>query len=154
QPVVTRTSNLVPIALLDVAVVIVVSALIFLAWRDVARRGWRLGSRRVAWRLAIWVASTYLAFLIAWGFNYRRLPLVDRLAFDREAVTAAAATELANRSADELNRLHAAAHAANGSTLVIDSQLSDAFAAVTRDLGAPRRVVVGRPKWSVFNWYF
>src|SRR5262245_40597586 len=67
QPVVTRTSNLVPIALLDVAVVIVVSALIFLAWRDVARRGWRLGSRRVAWRLAIWVASTYLAFLIAWG---------------------------------------------------------------------------------------
>ena len=43
-------------------------------------------------------ASLYLAFLITWGLNYRRVPLAEKLEFDAGSVSAAAARTLATTS--------------------------------------------------------
>jgi hypothetical protein len=96
------------------------------------------------------VALTYIVFLVTWGLNYRRVPLIDRLAFDPARVTRAAASQLGDANADTLNALYARAHAAPGS---IES-LAVAFQDAVRALGATRPVVAGRPKPTLLGGYF
>ena len=66
---------------------------------------------RTLWRTAVWGSALYLAFLFAWGLNYRRVPLIERLPYDATAVTPEAARALALASIEELNRLYEPAHA-------------------------------------------
>ena len=54
----------------------------------------------------------YLAFLVLWGLNYRRLPLEDKLPFDAAAVTPDGARSLADAAVARINALYDAAHAA------------------------------------------
>ena len=155
QTVLTFASNAVPVALLDVLIVTVVLAFALLTVRD-ARRSraprwvWRAAMRAIAWS-----ASLYVAFLLLWGFNYRRLPLQDRFAFDAAAVTPEGAARLATTVVDRLNVLHGRAHAEGfGSTAAIDPALAGAFDRVARTLSNDRRFVAGRPKRSMLDWYF
>jgi hypothetical protein len=125
-----------------------------------AAREWRRSSRaraaaRIAVRAAVWAAWLYLFFLAAWGLNYRRVGMSERLAFDDRSVNDAAAVRLAAAVVDRLNTLHQPAHEHGWSSGgAIDPALVDAFESTSRDLGAPRRVVAGRPKRSILNWYF
>ncbi len=155
QPAVTFTSNTMRFALLDVVWIGVTVAFLALAARDL-RGGSRLRAvTRIVTRIAIWSATLYLAFVVLWGFNYRRERLTERLPFDASAVTPAAALRLASTSVDRLNSLHSSAHAEGwpaGTT--IDPSLAGAFDRVTAQLGAAVRVVVGRPKHSLLDWYF
>src|SRR5579862_3044149 len=88
QLVLTAFSNLVPFALFDLLIAAVVLGWFVLAIRDVTRRA---GRRRVAVAAAVasrslvWGAALYLAFLAAWGLNYRRVRLEERLPFDASA---------------------------------------------------------------------
>src|SRR5438552_18332253 len=81
QGLLTRFSNLAPIALFDVLIVAVV---VWFGWRLAhdtsesrrerrltARHGWLRLFLRLAVRFLTTAAALYVAFLITWGFNYR-----------------------------------------------------------------------------------
>ena len=83
QTLLTSASNLVPFALFDL---LILTTIVWFVWRLVAdirarcaRGNWRVAGR-AALRLVTAAACFYLAFLAAWGLNYRRMPLEDRLA--------------------------------------------------------------------------
>ena len=154
----TALSNTVPFALLDVLLITVIGAWLALAVRDLTRKS-RTGLLRAAattvGRTVVWAAALYLVFLVVWGLNYRRTPLREKLRFDAAAVTADAARSLALTSADQLNALHGAAHAAGWPEAgAIDSALAESLAQADREIGGRGLVRVGRPKSTLLDWYF
>jgi hypothetical protein len=157
QRTLTSFSNRVPIALIDVLLLAAVAWLVFIA-AGVRRlflpgRNWSL--RQLAGRIVLPAAALYLAFLFLWGFNYRRLPLDGKLAFDSRAVTLETARSLASTGVLRVNALHGAAHAAGWPEAgVIDRSLASAFAAVELDAGGSGTTVPGRPKYTLLDWYF
>jgi hypothetical protein len=150
QRVLTPASNGVPFALFDLLWVGAVAATAVAGYRCIRSAGWRVGAVRFVTYVARAVALTYIVFLVTWGLNYRRVPLIDRLAFDPARVTRAAASQLGDANADTLNALYARAHAAPAS---IES-LAVAFQDAVRALGATRPVVAGRPKPTLLGGYF
>jgi hypothetical protein len=155
QPALTVASNFSPVALFDPLVGAVIIAIAALGARDVSRLGRRRGGLRAAGRVMTWGAALYLVFLVAWGFNYRRLPMTERLPFDERAITSDAAARLADVAVDRLNALHARAHGEGWlPATTIDPALAGAFDRVMPELGGGERVAVGRPKRSLFDWYF
>ena len=70
QQLLTPASNLVPIALLDLAVIAVLVVVFFVVRAD-ARRLAR--GRTVVARIT--AAVVYIVFVLLWGLNYRRVPL-------------------------------------------------------------------------------
>ena len=146
----TSASNVAPFPLFDVLWVTIVAAFAAVTYRCIRAAGWRAGGRRLAVLTARTVAAVYLAFLATWGLNYRRAPLVEKLAFDPARVTRAAATRLGDDNALTLNGLYARAHASPASL----PGLAEAFQDVARSLGATRSVVPGRPKPTLLGGYF
>jgi hypothetical protein len=154
QRVLTSLSNLVPFALFDALVVALAAAWLGLAASDLARLGWRRSTARAAGRTLVWAAAVYLLFLATWGLNYRRVPLVDRLEFDPDAVTDAGVERLAATTVQRVNVLYAPGHAEGWpSPGTIDPALAGAFERTVRDLER-ERIVLGRPKHTIFDWYF
>ena len=158
QRMVTALSNIVPFALLDALLIVAIGAWLALAVRDVMR--WRRtgglrSAARIATRTVVWAAGFYIVFLLVWGLNYRRTPLVEKLSFDARAATSDALRSLAFTSVDELNRLHDAAHQAGWPPAgAIDSALAASVARVDRQTGGRGIVTAGRPKRTVLDWYF
>ena len=147
QSAMTSATNLVPIALLDVAIVAV---LLLLVLQFARADGRRAGARAAGITLLKVVATVYLLFLALWGLNYRRVPLEQKLDFDRARVTRERAFELASEAVRRVNRLHGAAHA---TTFSLEA-LSSPFAESEKVLGAKRFAVRGRPKRSLLGIYF
>ena len=111
---------------------------------------------RWALRTTVAAAACYVVFLVAWGLNYRRLPLEKKLRYDADAVTAGAARDAAQLTVSRLNGLFTRAHATppderNGA---VDASLVAAFARTTRDLGASGTTVPARPKRTLLDLYF
>jgi hypothetical protein len=155
QPLVTSASNTVPFALLDVLILAALSLWLVLGVRDVARAGWWRASARVAARSLVWSAAVYLLFLAAWGLNYRRVRLVDRLPFDAGAVNERSAVRLASTAVGRVNALYATAHEDGWLTpRAIDPALAGSFERAMGELGLPRAFVVARPKSTWLDPYF
>ena len=148
QRALTSMSNAVPFALFDVLWIGAVAAAAILVYRR-RSEGWRRGSIRVATVLACAAAAVYLAFLAAWGLNYRRVPLVEKVVFTGERITPRAHTALGDRAVATLNADYAAAHAG---PVDLDG-LRAAFQDAHRALGGAA-IVVGRPKATLLGWYF
>jgi hypothetical protein len=150
QSVMTPAANHVPIAILDIAAAVV---LVFVA-AAFAHRVRSIGVARAVLRTirstGCGAALLYLLFLGLWGLNYRRVPLEQKLDYERSRVTRAAAIELANTAAVSVNRGHAAAHAGPPDI----SSLERSFEQAQRMLGAQRTAVPGVPKQSVLSFYF
>jgi hypothetical protein len=158
QHVVTTFSNLVPFALFDVLLVIglcaLVTTVVVAARRARASGEWRplfVASRT----LVVSTAVLYLAFLFLWGFNYRRVPMVDRLAVQAGTPSRDDVLQLGLQAAARLNSLHAPAHAAgwHGHEWQ-DDGLRDAFARVQRALSDAPPARVGRLKATLLGPYF
>lgn len=152
QRVLTPLSNFSPIALLDIAAVLLV---LLLAVRFVTAGRGRQRWRAVGLTLLKTVAGVYLLFLALWGLNYRRVPLEQKLDFDRTRVTRGRAVALASESVKRVNELHGAAHQIvtnHGGTNreMLESAFSDALR-VLDGTGYPR---TGRPKRSLLGVYF
>jgi hypothetical protein len=150
QAVVTPLTNLVPVALLDIAIgVLLVGGLAGLVrrWRV---RGVRGALTAAAADLVTAAAVAYLAFLAMWGLNYRRVPLEQKLAYDEARVTREAARRMAADTVGYVNAGHAAAQAARADPAV----LKEAFASTQRALGSERTAVPGIPKRSLIEAYF
>jgi hypothetical protein len=150
QRVLTSASNLAPFALFDVLWVGTVAACAAVSYRYIRADGWRTGGPRLAVSAIRTAAVVYVVFLATWGLNYRRVPLIEKLAFDPERVTRAAAATLGEDNAATLNVLYARAHQAPASV----ASLAAAFQDAVRALGAAGTIVPGRPKPTLLGGYF
>ena len=148
QRALTTVSNLVPFALFDVLWVGAVAATAVLVYRS-RRHGWIGGAVHVAVVLGCAAAAVYLAFLAAWGLNYRRLPLAQKVVFDETRITAAAHAALGDRAVATLNAEYAQAH----ERPVHLERLYAAFLDAHRALGGSA-IVTGLPKSTLLGWYF
>jgi hypothetical protein len=150
QSAMTSATNLVPIALLDLAAVVLIVAAILTC----VRRARTLGVGRALLRTgasALRCAGVaYLLFLGVWGLNYRRVPLEQKLDYERTRVTREAAISLANTAARAMNGGFAAAHARQWDRGALETP----FAGAQRALGARRLAVPGLPKGSLLSLYF
>jgi hypothetical protein len=154
----TSLSNRVPFALFDALIVIVIGAWLALAVRDLTRKPRTGGLRaagRVAARTVVWASGLYLVFLLVWGLNYRRPPLVEKLPFDARLVTPDRAQSLALTAVDQLNALYDGAHAAGWPAAgAVDAALAASLAGADREVGGRGVVTAGRPKATLLDWYF
>ena len=148
QRVLTSISNVVPFALFDMLWIGAVAAVAVLAYRR-RRDGWRKGLIGAALVLACATVAVYLAFLAAWGLNYRRVPLGEKLVIDEARITAAAHVALGDRAVTVLNADYALAHRGPTDLVALRAVFQDAHVAFG---GAP--IVTGRPKATLLGWYF
>ena len=150
---VTPLSNAVPVALLDVAALALLLALVIGFWRRLRRAGLARTLVSSAVTLLTLTAALFLIFLGLWGLNYRRLPLDEKLEYDRNRVTREAATRLGDYAVREVNALYAEAHDVDRAGTSQPS-LEMAFDAAQRILGSERPAVPGVPKRSLLERYF
>ena len=150
QGLLTPLSNIVPFALLDVAAAILLGMLLVVVVRAVRRSGWKPGLRHAGVFVLKLVAAVYLIFLMLWGLNYRRVPLEQKLDFDRAQLSQQNARALAAEAVLRVNQLHGAAHATDFER----ARLASAFGAAERTLGAGGPTPTGRPKKSLLGLYF
>lgn len=149
QPMVTGVSNRTPVAIFDLLLLALIGTWLGLAIRDLRRGGFR-SAGSVAARTAVWGAAVYLAFLLVWGFNYRRVPLGDRIGFDEALVIPSRIHALGVVAVARVNALHDEAHAAapdDRAALVL------AFARAAGEVGGIQ-IRPGRPKPTWLDWYF
>ena len=149
QHVLTGVTNLAPFALFDVLWVGAIAGTAVVLRRRVREHGWKRGLLRVAGGLARGAAVVYLVFLVTWGFNYRRVPMFEKVAFDPDRVTQAADSALGAMTARELNATYAAAHARPVSLDPLAASFQDTLRALG---GSP--ITLGRPKQTLLGWYF
>src|ERR1700730_5904612 len=157
QRVVTSTSNLVPFALFDALIIVTLAAWLIAIGVDHVRhqRAWTGILACLPLRTVVWAAAFYLAFLLVWGLNYRRVPLADKLRFDPHAVSSDAAFSLATTTVGQLNALHDRAHEMNWPALPRGGPaLAASLDRTERELGATATAVAGRPKVTLLDPYF
>lgn len=152
QPRLTFLSNLAPVAVFDV--LLVMAALLVIVWLALAfgrpkKDGWRFPVRT-----GTLVAALYLIFLAVWGLNYRRVPFRRTLPFHQERVTRQALMQLAERTVDELNAIYPKLSPAWPAWEDLPTQLAPAFERARVAIGPQWRVELGRPKRSLLNAYF
>jgi hypothetical protein len=150
QLVLTPLSSAVPIALLDVAVVMLaITGLTFFI------RRWRKSSIGAAFRTAaISIVATgsivYLVFLALWGLNYRRLPLETKLAYEPSRVTRDATFRFGEAAVERINALATTRGQDPGASR---ESLELAFRKAQEQLGAGRTAGGAPAKRSMFSWY-
>ena len=86
-------------------------------------------------------ACLYLWFLGAWGLNYRRLPLIDRVELANDPPTSAVVLALGRQAVERLNEVHDAAHAEPWVDPWHDARLQGAFGVTQRLLGGSRNAI-------------
>jgi hypothetical protein len=150
QPLLTSLSNLVPVALLDVAIVILLGVMVTIFIRAKRAGGWTAALTATLMWLLTTTAVVYLLFLITWGFNYRRVPLEAKLDFDRSRISSEAAVRLATEATSRLNAGYAKAHAQPFEPEALRYAFVDAQWIVARTF----TFTTGRPKKSLLGFYF
>ena len=157
QPRLTALSNSTPFAWFDALVLLTIC--ITLALWTMRLRQRKAGLGRTLAGLTIDTAAIgallYLWFLGAWGLNYQRQPLREQLDYREDRITRDALRTLAERTVDSLNALHGDAHAAEWPDLAdTPDVLVPAFLHAQRDLALSWTAHAGRPKRTLFNFYF
>ena len=150
----TSTSNLIPIAVFDLVCAGLLVAVIAIWWS-----GLRAGSRRTIvaalTRTLLLAVAALVWFQFAWGLNYARPPVDERLALPRGVPVEEEVTALLTRAVADANREHPAAHAAGfPGPGDVPAPLVAALHQVEREDGRPRPTVPGRPKPTLFGPYF
>jgi hypothetical protein len=157
QPRLTSLSNLVAFPLFDAALVVVIALWVGLAAHDFIRVPpvWRAGWQILA-RTATWAAVGYLCFLATWGFNYRRVRLVDALPFDANRVTRDGVIGAATVAAERLNALYESGRdgVPPPDPATPDPALAGSLQRALGDIGHRHRLVAGRPKRTILDLYF
>jgi hypothetical protein len=158
QQILTPLSNAAPFALFDLLTVGGAAVLVTALVRAV-RRARRERSMRPL--LAVLAATAtagavvYLLFLGLWGFNYRRLPMTERLVMAEGAPDSAAVLTLGLEAAQRMNALYAEAHRIGWhEDPRHDGGLQEAFAFVQQRLGDAPPAVPGRLKRTLYGIYF
>ncbi|MGI8671656.1 MAG: DUF3810 family protein [Luteitalea sp.] len=113
QPAISRASARLPLATLDLWLLVLAGLGLWALWRR--RADWRLRWTIVP-ALVVWTALAWLVFLAAWGWHYQVPTLETRLMIAPAALTPQTGTRFAAMTVRALNRDHAAAHAAGWPT--------------------------------------
>jgi hypothetical protein len=149
-------SNSAPFAIGDVLVAaFVVGVIVYWVARLRRARGKRwstIGS--LVLRTASIVALSTIWFNASWGLNYRRAPIVARVAYDAARVTPQNVAAFSKRITDDLNRTAPLAHAQVESAEAMRLALAQAFAPVVGRVGDTWTVNVSRPKATLFQFWF
>jgi hypothetical protein len=123
--------------------------------------GWRRtsGSRRTRALKLTLRTGAIAAFIIvwfdaAWALNYRRAPIVQRVAFDPVRVSAHNVAAFGAQIVAGLNATAPAAHAEHPSEAEMESALAQAEEPVLRRLGDSGSIAVSRPKRTIFDPWF
>jgi hypothetical protein len=157
QQVLTPISNVIPFALFDVltigAAVLVLGSIVRAVRRARQTRRFSILLTTLG-NIVVGAAAAYLVFLVLWGFNYRRLPMTERLVVERAGPTAEAVSALGLQAAQQLNALHAAAHAAGETPPWRDEAMRSAFGRAQRFLTDAPPAVPGRLKGTIYGPYF
>ena len=158
QRLLTPVSNMVPFAVFDVLTVVGLVALVVALGRGLRRA---IAKRRVRpllaalYRTTAVAATVYLVFLALWGFNYRRVPMAERLVLERGAPSNQQVMTLGFEAIQRMNRLHEEAHRAGWAADPRRNQsLLDAFAFAQRRLTGLESAVPGRLKRTIYGPYF
>ena len=109
QPIVSRVTDLSPVALLDVAALALFATFVFWGVRSYQVAGFAGMLRLLAVRLVVTASVVYLWFMAAWGLNYRRVPLEEQLAYDTSRLTRDRAVQFARAAVDQANALRPSA---------------------------------------------
>jgi hypothetical protein len=157
QRLLTPASDLIPFALFDLLTVGAVVVVLWAVFRSVKRarqaRRFSIVLATLA-NIAVAAAAAYLIFLLIWGFNYRRVSMLQRLVFDRAAPGAESARALGEQAVRELNGLYEAAHAGGDTPPWRDESMRAAFDRVQGFLSDGPRAVPGRLKATIYGPYF
>ncbi|MFN2460409.1 MAG: DUF3810 family protein [Candidatus Velthaea sp.] len=149
-------SNRVPFAIGDVLVAGIAAALAaywIANMRRARARRWRTAGLLLL-RTAGIAAAAAIWFDAAWALNYRRDPVIHRVAYDGARVTAKTVSTFSRRIVEDLNRTAPLAHAERESSAQMEAALARAFAPVASRLGDRWPVAVSRPKATVFQFWF
>jgi hypothetical protein len=156
QDALTLTSNVLPIAVVDIVLLIAIGLVLWWwlaavsAWR---RREWRPTVRAVLSTASV-AAAAYLWFLAAWGLNYARPPIDARLGLPAAPPTADEVVALLEAAIDGANADYEAAHAEIAALGDGDEDLARALHLVEARHGRPRPSRPGRPKATLLGAYF
>jgi hypothetical protein len=157
QQLVTPLSSRIPFALFDVLLAAAVIAIIVVlaggvrAWRRTRGAAPVLHAVR---RLVVGAAAVYLVFLLLWGFNYRRVPMTERLLVEPGAPAAEDVVQLGMEAVRRLNALHEEAHRSGWREAPWDNAaLRGAFTAVQRELTDAPAATPGRLKRTMVGPY-
>jgi hypothetical protein len=149
-------SNHVPFSIGDVLfVAIVMGVIVYWVARLRRARGKRwstVGS--LVLRTASIVAVLTIWFDISWALNYRRVPIVARVAYDATRVNPQNVAAFSKRIIDDLNRTAPLAHAQPESAEAMQLALAQAYAPVVARVGDTWTVNVSRPKATIFQFWF
>jgi hypothetical protein len=150
QNALTSLSNLIPVALLDIAVLCGLASWTFLIGRRFRTFGVRAGMKAAVVSLVAIVSIVYLGFLVLWGLNYRRVPLEAKLAYDPARVTLDSTFRLGEIAVEQVNLLEPAKtpHSPYSREATMP-----AFADAQRKLGARWTARTAMPKRSAVSWY-
>ena len=158
QHIVTPLTNLMPFAVLDVLLVVTLLLVMWGAVRMIRHARRKRSVRPVltfAWRLLVAGSALYLAFLVLWGFNYRRIRMAQRLEIAHPAPNRDAVFALARTAIEQMNALHGQAHGEGWPQEEWrDNELRVAFARTQRLLTEARPAEPGRVKPSLLGLYF
>ena len=158
QRTITPVSNMLPVALLDALSLLALVVVVTIAIRSVraARRAHNLRPVVSALgRLCVAAAAVYLVFLGLWGFNYRRVPMEQRLSVVPESPTRDAVMKLGMTAAARLNALYDEAHRQGWPDQPLaDTSLQRAFGEIQHALSDAPPATPGRLKRSMFGPYF
>ena len=86
QNTLTPLSNMVPIALLDIAAALWLVAFVVMGLARARRRGWRPAATRGAMTIVMSSAVLLIAFQVLWGLNYRRVPLSAKVDYEQNVL--------------------------------------------------------------------
>jgi Protein of unknown function (DUF3810) len=149
-------ANAAPFTIGDVlfcAIVLGVIAYWIAGWRrSRAPRAARAGA--MVLRTAAIAAVIIIWFDAAWALNYRRVPIVGRVAFEPARLNARAVSAFSAAVVGDLNTTAPLAHADHASEAQMEATLAEAFHPVVRRLGDGYDVLVSRPKRTLFDGWF
>ena len=151
QRAATVIGNFVPVALFDLLLAGAAAAIVVTMVRARRARSMARGVERVLFTLAI--AAVW--FQLAWGLNYRRVPIAETLALRVDAAPAGALERFARAAAAETAA--AAGDLDRGAPFTparMMAELSSGFARAQQRVGLTSLARAGRPKHSLFNPYF
>jgi hypothetical protein len=153
QAVVTRTSNVSSLAIVDY---LLIGVAIYVVWlvvrfiRRVRERSLLSAAWELARRLVRTSALLALIFLVSWGLNYQRRPLEETLRGGAPAiVTTDDIRALAERSIAGTHVTRPADSQVDREYPSVAARLADPFQRALRQLGIANQPTLGRPKVSL-----
>ena len=153
----TPLSNLAPFALFDVMTIAAGAALVITIAGSIRHarrvRRWRALLPTLVTMVTA-AAAAYLMFLVLWGFNYRRVPMNERLVLDAPPPSTAAVVELGRTAVAQVNALYDREPQRDLPEPWRDDALRMAFASVQASLSDAPPAVPGRLKATIYGPYF